>query len=272
MASKVDLQGSVTLTAANKIAEICQPLSDAFNIQYFRYMRLFNDGTRFILCNQPDVMRYFYEEGHYPLAWHDQAKPAYVHKPGFTVWAIKRLSDSKEQKKIEEEMKRFFNIKQGIAYVERHSDSAEIYDFGSSGFHIYDVKCSVLQRFIFYFKEQTQKLLKNAQSEKIYVPVVDKEIAKNYIDDKEKLFLESIKTKRYYLGGALEGTYITQSEIVCLNWCFKGKTAEETALLLGISKRTVERHLESVKRKLNCYKLSQLIPLGIKLGILSDLT
>jgi DNA-binding NarL/FixJ family response regulator len=48
----------------------------------------------------------------------------------------------------------------------------------------------------------------------------------------------------------------------------KGKTAEEISLLLSISKKTVERRLDNIKHKLNCYKQSQLTKVAIELGIL----
>ncbi len=49
---------------------------------------------------------------------------------------------------------------------------------------------------------------------------------------------------------ALRSLGLTRSEAVVLGWAAKGKTNAEIALILGISRRTVEKHLERVYEKL----------------------
>jgi len=44
----------------------------------------------------------------------------------------------------------------------------------------------------------------------------------------------------------------------CMYWLHRGKTAEEISILLGISKRTVEKHVMHIKEKFGCYTLFQL--------------
>ena len=72
---KICLDGSIILSSAAKIDEICKPIKSILDIPYFRYGKIFNDGSRIVLCNQPDVMRFIFEEGNYPLSWHDCKKP-----------------------------------------------------------------------------------------------------------------------------------------------------------------------------------------------------
>jgi len=52
-------------------------------------------------------------------------------------------------------------------------------------------------------------------------------------------------------------TFLTKKEIECICWLIKGKSADETSKMLNVSRRTVETHLNNVKRKLNCYKMFQ---------------
>ena len=56
---------------------------------------------------------------------------------------------------------------------------------------------------------------------------------------------------------------LTPREIECGKWLLIGKTAEETATILGLSKRTVEAHLASMKIKLSC---SNKVLLAVKLA------
>lgn len=51
--------------------------------------------------------------------------------------------------------------------------------------------------------------------------------------------------------------YLSKKEIECVNWMIKGKSSSEIAGILGISKRTVETHMNNIKKKLNCYKQFQ---------------
>lgn len=47
----------------------------------------------------------------------------------------------------------------------------------------------------------------------------------------------------------LEGVCFNQKELEYINWMIKGKTAEEIALILNKSPRTVETHLTKIRRK-----------------------
>ena len=41
-------------------------------------------------------------------------------------------------------------------------------------------------------------------------------------------------------------------ELECLNWTLEGKSAEEVAIILGLSVFTVNRHASNATRKLDC--------------------
>jgi len=62
--------------------------------------------------------------------------------------------------------------------------------------------------------------------------------------------------------------YLSKKEIACVNWMIKGKSSLEIATIFGISKRTVEAHMNNIKRKLNCYKQFQVGYLVGKYGYL----
>ncbi|MBY0545329.1 MAG: helix-turn-helix transcriptional regulator, partial [Gammaproteobacteria bacterium] len=68
---------------------------------------------------------------------------------------------------------------------------------------------------------------------------------------------------RHYLGNS----YLTKREIECIKWSIHGKSAEEIAVIVNISRRTVETHLENIKIKFNCYNKFQLGYIIGQLGI-----
>ena len=57
------------------------------------------------------------------------------------------------------------------------------------------------------------------------------------------------RSKRYYL---------TRPERRCLYWLHRGKSSEMIAQIQGVSRKTIERHIASIKEKFGCYTLFQL--------------
>ncbi|PIT00344.1 hypothetical protein TSA1_05905 [Bradyrhizobium nitroreducens] len=60
-----------------------------------------------------------------------------------------------------------------------------------------------------------------------------------------------------------------QRERQCLAWAARGKTVSESALLLGISPRTVAFHLENAKRKLDATSIAQCVAEAIRRRLLT---
>ena len=60
---------------------------------------------------------------------------------------------------------------------------------------------------------------------------------------------------------------LTPREKECATWLILGKTAEETAAILGLSRRTVEDHLAAMKAKLGCSNKVQLAVLLLSHGL-----
>lgn len=61
---------------------------------------------------------------------------------------------------------------------------------------------------------------------------------------------------------------LTHREHEALLWTMEGKTAWETAHILGISERTATEHMKNAMHKLNCNSKHQAVVKAIKLGIL----
>jgi DNA-binding CsgD family transcriptional regulator len=59
--------------------------------------------------------------------------------------------------------------------------------------------------------------------------------------------------ERKNLGRYFGELYLTHRELQCVKYLSIGKTTEEIAIIFNISKRTIETHIENLKRKFNCY-------------------
>ena len=112
-----------------------------------------------------------------------------------------------------------------------------------------------MQRFIHYFTDQGQLLLKDAAKNRIYLPNqqdVNPDRADNIIitDQMRSDFLSATLVKRYYVLNESDDLYLTQKESEVSSLFIKGFTAKQIAIQLGLSPRTVEGYLAQIKTKL----------------------
>jgi LuxR family transcriptional activator of conjugal transfer of Ti plasmids len=61
---------------------------------------------------------------------------------------------------------------------------------------------------------------------------------------------------------------LSQRERQCLAWSARGKTADDIAVLVGISRRTVIFHLENARVKLGAISLTQCVAEAIRRNLL----
>lgn len=61
---------------------------------------------------------------------------------------------------------------------------------------------------------------------------------------------------------------LTPRELDVLRWTMEGKTAWETAALLGIAERTTVQHLQNGMKKLNCNSKHQAVLKALRLGLI----
>ncbi len=79
------------------------------------------------------------------------------------------------------------------------------------------------------------------------------------------LFVSSLKQSEMIESSPLSDFYasdnkiqITPREREILFWYIKGKTSDETARLLNISRRTIDRHFENLREKFGCFSKNQI--------------
>jgi DNA-binding CsgD family transcriptional regulator len=61
---------------------------------------------------------------------------------------------------------------------------------------------------------------------------------------------------------------LSERELECLEWVSFGKTSWETALILGVSERTINFHLLNACRKLNVYGRQAAVALALRQNLL----
>lgn len=61
---------------------------------------------------------------------------------------------------------------------------------------------------------------------------------------------------------------LSPREKECLYWISKGKTAEETGMILNLTQKTVENYLGIIRKKLNVHKTLQAVLRAIELELI----
>ena len=61
---------------------------------------------------------------------------------------------------------------------------------------------------------------------------------------------------------------LSERELECLEWVSFGKTSWETAMILGVSERTINFHLLNACRKLNVYGRQAAVALALRQNLL----
>lgn len=268
MTEKIDLSGNILFMGTNLINKICKPLSTMLDVPCFCYCKIYDDGSRIILSNLPNVISYFFEERHYLNTWYFNGAPASAYNSGKNRWITERNDLTAGQSILDEDLKRHFKLHEGVDYIEKTERFTEVFGFAARTGHIYKINDHTFKHFNFAFKEQARNLIHAAEKEKIYIPLSSNSVLPKKLTDLEADFIKKTPIKRYYIS-SLPNVYLTPREIDCLQWYRKGKTSKEISILLKISARTIEHHVESVKRKLQCNNITQLIATAKNLGIIS---
>lgn len=117
-----------------------------------------------------------------------------------------------------------------------------------------------LQQFLFLFKDKTRELRKLLTKKPILQP---NEVVLYENKQTENSPIKAIS--RYYLNDD-KNCYLTERETQCISLLFQCRSAKEIGLALGLSQRTVESYIRTVKEKFHCSKQSELFDVMQVLG------
>jgi len=249
----IDLSNHYFTSVSSSVKAILDPVMSSNNLNFFRYLRLYNDGTRVHLCSDSDWTNHFYREGLYKIAWYDRYVPSH-HLSSRSIWDEKVLTSDNI---VGIHSRTIFDINHGFSVVRPNVDYCEVFDFATTEANIavndiYMRSPGTIDEIIFLFKSQARHIIEKADQHKIQLPMEAK------VADTEAGALNYAGISRFYVDTMYGEAYLTRREYDCLSLWFCGKTAKQIGPILGTSFRTVESHLENVKGKLNIQYKDQL--------------
>ncbi len=248
------------------IDELCKPLKDLLNINFFSFNRIYWDAKMFCLCNRPDWLKYFFDN---ELHRYNDILPDFVNNK--VVFIEDYPKNSQVYQQINTPFKEKFNCYYTVM-IPFHSIGyldVIILSVPKEEIHFERELVSnleIIQHFVRYFKEKAYKIIKQASKERY--PLSESENIRN-IEDKSKLMIpenkkkmdemvNELNIKRFYLPGTPENIYFTKREMDCIELLVKDHHYTQIAKALNISKKTVYEYIENIKYKLKCKSKAKL--------------
>lgn len=244
----------IMLSSCKQVAKICQPLRK-LGIVGFSYTRVYDDGTFIDVSDSANVIEGFY---------YDFSEIYQHYSPDISPEMLRGEYTLCSAGNGDNEALNFlrdnFNIDNILVLVKRKKNYFEVYNFAPNKdnggiINFYLNNLNVLQTYTYYFLDNAKDIIHQYETDKVIRP--NKSLQTITEDKKEGS--KDFDINRFYFNNMDDKAYLTKREVEFLNWCAKGKSMEEIAMILNVSKRTAESHINNIKNKLGCYKQSDLI-------------
>lgn len=262
------------------IHQICKPLQDRLRGIRFRYYRRNDSNKTLHLSNSSELLQFYYDPdlfsfhspGFYQLTWLDQ-EPYNYYQTGELCWAISRLNNTDTQNDFLQFIHRDLNVHEGITLIQKQNDYVEFFEFTHATPEVYHLTKSYLYQFAYYFQDQVRSMLHSL----VRSPYV---IDRHYLHTHERMNLSEpmilgeksdergVCDNRFYVNALNQTVYFTQKEFTCLRLLAQGKTAKQTAIELALSYKTVERHIDNMRKKTGCRTQSGLLKIAMDAKLL----
>ncbi len=252
---------------ASRVDEVSQPLSRYFGITHFGFIRIFKDGRMLRMANNPKWTSTYFEKAYYNDL--DLYSMRDVPENDSRLLILTGEPQGEHCSLLCKE----FNIWNALAIYEKFAEYSDFWFFSSSPnntqvINFYLNQVPILKKFAAYFKDKFSQELKNVNPNKLITSTV--RIEKSSLDEKQKVqtFFSDLNINSYKID---DNFSLSKKEFECLFYLVQGRTMKEIARFMNVSFRTVEFHLNNVKKKLHCNKKSQLIDILLKNNVFSSL-
>jgi len=232
----------------NKIREICVDIKKKFCLQYFSYGRFYKDNRCIILSTNANVFDNHIKKG-YKLCIEPSTETINECK------AFKLFTVNNESPAIVIDEYQLFEHGTMIDLFRYNNEFYEMFCFVSNRhdddiINTYLNNMAVIELFAKDFLEKAGGILKNVE------PFLIPYITGNPKEEKENRTIETTHHNIYILG---EGYALSKRQFECLSFMSKGYTYKKMAQAMGISFRTVEEYISTIKEKTGCKDRMQLI-------------
>ncbi|CDZ78797.1 Bacterial regulatory proteins, luxR family [Legionella massiliensis] len=243
------------------LSEVCTPLK-TLRINFFGYTALDSEGNVFCLGSKPDYAREYLRRNHAhnDVHYHNENRPKQVH---YDFWDYLDMTKNTEDLY---HLAAAFDQGHTLTITKHDNELTHCYHFSgrltdSSINQRYLEKMDSLHAFIDYFNNRLKNIPELAAVYKLPINIGDRAKQQRkintIIDDPRRIDFEVEAKNRLHFKHESR-YYLNPKERECLQWLRLGKSAALIAEITEVSRKTIERYIESIKAKNNCYTMLQL--------------
>lgn len=233
-----------------EVKEICTPMFELFDLQYFSYGKFYDDGRCILLCTNKDVFIHHFQK-EYKLT----VLPKEAYTPKNRIYNLIMVNN--DSPSIITDEHQLFNHGTMLDIIVKSKGYYEMFCFVTN-----DISAKPINLFLnsldnlneFTKDFVNQNILQQAEQQLIQLP------------DSMRPKLNKCQEESLAYNIAFKGKNLSLSErqYQCLAMLGKGKSAKEIAKQLKISFRTVETHIDNLKIKLDCNRRHDLALVALR--------
>ncbi|CDZ76566.1 transcriptional regulator EpsA [Legionella massiliensis] len=256
-----DWQKHPSLLYAQELKALCKPL-EYLDISTFSHLRVYKNNRLTVLCNRPDFLLNYAQKKYFDADPCVNINPEPIDFGEYLVWDAVNC-----QGKTAEMMQdaAAFDFRHVFTIIKQQEEFSDFYHFGTHlndpAIHqIYINNLDLLDNFIHFFNRQINQSNTLSTAYDLVINPEQKP-AKTAITTKQALLTDTADKRKNFLRATAgrSQSKLTSKEIDCASLLLKGKTAKEIAVLTGVSFRTIEDRIESLKDKFHVQNKTELI-------------
>ena len=238
----INKDSHISFISNDDVKRICNSFFKRRNvdINHLNYIHKNNDGTVYYVCSNHGWLKHYFSRGYVQIGAFE-TRPE-LSKDRYVLWDSLGSDDP-----ILKDSRELINVEHGITIVQKTNEGCGFFNFGNNNggiltLNTYVNNLNVLNEFIPHFYKEASHIIHDAMDQSILISPSNIEhdfFAKDQANCKKSMRLAKRETD-------------------CISWYLKGKNSGEIAIILGISRRTVETYIENVKTKLGCTNLFQI--------------
>lgn len=224
------------------LQELIRPLTEAYGVHYFSYKKISSSGASSFITTHPRVASYFdhYLFDHVPFLGDFESNSAGVY-----------LLSSEENIRLAQGFHKKMDVGACLIFKMRRGKCIEFFFFGvpphlSGAEHVYVNYKFVFEKFSLYFKSKICDCFKGTEESFVQHPAAlssQESVSENLLE-----FFASYHRQK-----------LTKRELVCASYLSQLVPMKEIAVNMQISLGTLEKHVASIKAKLQCRHVAVLI-------------
>src|SRR3989339_379733 len=249
---------------ASYLQNLIRLLNEMFGITYFAYGKTFKDKTYLFLTTTPLATEIFIKEKFYKLAFCGDITKYH----SCNILDIHLHSCSPIIQPLFQAEKEYCHLGNELCMIRKHENYVEFFFFGSTPENyfinnVYLNNIEIFETFIRHFKLTAKRSIKKADQQRITYPEEAGDQTILISDEIQKLKI-NLNRLSYY-PNILQPNFpelkniLTSKELEVSSYVIFGLSAKEIAKEMEISHRTVEKHIDHLKEKLNCKNQKKLI-------------